>query len=416
MVKTRPGIAAALVAIWLGGVAACSAATPSPLDADGSTRTPAPSAKPSGTPALPRSSASPAPSATPRLGLGAELEVLALGPGLTGGVLEFASDGASIIFSSDLAGDSAAQAAPDVWRYLPGPAATPELVWRNPQRDHSVVKLGGDHGMLAFVDIPLSGERAWDLRVVPEMGAEAIPLDSHPGDEAVSSLVPSFTVQQPIVAWTAFDAGPDGPVSQLLVAEAPDWQPQILLERPAAEAELWLPSLYGNLLAFTEVRYSEDRSTDERSVHLLDLAVPGAEPRRLDTSGRATMPLATPHAVLWKEADAGFNMFNWGKMFRYDLATGEVSTLSTWPQEYVNYPSVGSRFVAWWGADAFTFSVYDLVRDRARLIAKYSAESQANVLRPHVWGDLLVWMYVETPGLETYSELRWANLPNPKDP
>ncbi|MBA2264700.1 MAG: hypothetical protein H0W10_08565 [Chloroflexi bacterium] len=402
-------VAAIMAVICVGGAAACAAAVPpssAPLVSEPSTEA---------TPAVTDPAPTPVPSARPRQDLGAELDVRAMKHDQTGDVLEFASDATGIIFSSNLAEDSGPEAAPDVWRYVPGPSAKPELAWRNPNRDHSVVKLGGDAGMLAFVDIPLTGERAWDLWLLPKVGAEPVLLDTHPGDEDVSSLVPSFSVYQPMVAWTAFDRGPNGPVSQLLTAEAPDWTPQVILERQAWEAELWLPSLYGHMLVFTEVRYSADRSTDERSVHLLDLLDPTAEPRRLDISGRATMPLLAGNTVLWKEAEPGFNMFNWGRMFRYDLLSGQVSSVSVWPQEYVNYPSVGSRFVAWWGADGFSFGVFDLVRDRARLIERYSNASQANVLRPHVAGDLMVWEYVDSSKPETYRELRWASLPNPRD-
>lgn len=397
------------IALCVGGVAAC-AVTPSPTSvaspADSGTST-GPSASAT---AHPRPT--PSPSAREPSGLAAELEVHALDPALTDPVLEFASDGNSVIFSSGVANGPTSETAPDLWQYVYGPSATPALVWRNPQRDHSLVRIDGDLGLFAFVDIPTDGSRAWDLWLVPEVGQEAIKLDSHPGDEDVPSLVPSLDVFNNTIAWTAFDRGVNGPVSQLWIAEAPDWQARLVAERLAAEAELWLPSLSWPWLAYVEVTYAADRSSDERAVYLLDTTNPEAEPQRLDTSGRATMPLVTSAAVVWKEADPGFNMFNWGRMFRYDIESGEVAPLSIWPQEYVNYPSAGTRFVAWWGADAFKFGVYDLVRDQIRLIESYSEESQANVLRPHVAGDLVVWLYVETPPAGTYSELRFSFLPN----
>ena len=398
--------AASVVVFCAGGVAACSAATPpflTPTLPPGATSSAAVS---------PAERPMPSPGAGARDGLGAELDVGEIDSDLTGEVLEFASTGRSVVYSSGLLEDAGEEAAPDVFRYVPGPSAAPELVWRNPSRDHSVVRVGGDLDTIAFVDVPLSGERAWDLWLVAD-GAAPVRLDTHPGGEDISSLVPSLSVFEPRIAWTAFDRGATGPVSQLLVAEAPGWEPRVLLERPAAEAELWLPSLHGNTLVFSEIRYSDGRSTDERTVHLLELGIPDAEPRRLDASGRATMAVASADSVLWKETDPGFNMFNWGRMFEYDLATATISSISTWPQEFVNYPSAGSRFVAWWGADAFSFGVYDLVRDRARLIERHSSESQANVLRPHVSGDLLVWMHVETPpGAASHRSLRYAYLPN----
>lgn len=396
--------------LCIAGATGCAAPAPPSVSAP-----PSPTSRPTASvQASPTPSASP--SSGPRDGLAAEIEVQRLDPALTHSVLEFASDGVSIIFSSGMADDAEGGAAPDLWRYAPGPSDAPELIWRNPSRDHSIVKVDGDVGTLMFVDIPLTGESAWDLWLIPETDAEPILLDTHPGDDDVSSLVPSFSISEDIVAWTSFDRGPAGAVSRLLIAEPPEWEPSIIVERPAAEAELWLPSLYGHRLVYTEVRYSADRSTDERSVHYVELG--GSEPpRRLDTSGRATMPLLVGDAVYWKEADPGFNMFNWGHMFRYDLTTGEVSPVSVWPQEYVNYPSAGTRFLAWRGADSFKFGVYDMLRGQARLIESYSTESQANVLRPHIRGDLMVWMYVETPGGgPEYDELRWAFMPNKSVP
>ena len=75
-------------------------------------------------------------------------------------------------------------------------------------------------------------------------------------------------------------------------------------------------------------------------------------------------------------------------------------------------PTAGSRYLAWWGADAFAFGVYDLRDDEPRTIVRYPTASQENVLRPYVAGDLLVWLHVDTdaPGGLT-SELRFAVLP-----
>ena len=403
---SRPhGVLLAVLALCLGGVTACGVVTPPPSTARADrTADPAASRAPS-TPA-----SAPASAPTHPSDLGADLDIGTFERDLSGTTLEFISDGEAIVYSSSRAADAGPRGSPDLWRYEPG-ADEPVLLWRNPQRDNAIVKMAGEYGTVAFVDIPLTGERAWNLWLIPEPGAEAVLLDSHPGDEDVSSLVPSIAIYRPIVAWTAFDRGPAGPVSQLIVAEGPDWTPRVVQERRAAEAELWLPSLYGADMVYTEVRYSEDRSRDERFVHLLDLSNPGAEPRRLDASGRATMPLILDDVVLWKEAEPGFNMFNWGEMYRFDLATGEVRRISTWPQDAVNYPSIGERFAAWWGADSFSFGVYDVERDEPRLIERFPADSQDNVLRPHVAGSLLVWLFVDGAAAGGPSELRYAFLP-----
>jgi hypothetical protein len=339
-----------------------------------------------------------------------------LDPELTDTILEFASDGTSILFSSGLAEDAASNAAPDLWRIEAGSDQPPELLWRNPARDHSIVKLAGDLGMFAFVDIPLDGSRAWDLWLIPRHEEEAILLDTHPGDEEVSSLVPSFSVQEQTIAWTAFDIGPDGPVSQMLVARAPEWEPMLLLERPAAERELWFPSLHGTRVAFCEVVYSPDRTTDQRHVYLLDLAAPEAEPVRVDHSDLATMPILIEDTVIWKEADPGFSMFNWGLLWRHDIGGRGPVRLATAPVDYVDSPSAGSRFVAWSAADSFQFVVYDLLEDRPRVIERYTAAEQANVLRPHIAWDLLVWLYAEGETSDGYAELRYAFMPPVRSP
>jgi hypothetical protein len=387
---------------------ACSAVAPAPATPSA----PAARASPSGPAAI---DAGPAP--TNRLGT-LELDVGALDPEWVWPMLEFASDGDSVIYSSGVADGPGAEFAADLWRYAPGEDA-PELLWRNPVRDRSLSRIGGDGDTWAFVDMPVDGSRAWNLMVLTEPGGEAIVLDTHPGDEDVSSLVPSFAVRDRQVAWTAFDRGPSGPVSQLLYAAAPDWEPQVLVERTANEAELWFPSLRGTQLAYTEVVYSADRRTDERHVYVMDLADPAAA-RRLDGSGLATMPLLVDGAVVWKEAERGFSMFNWGRLYRYDFATGDVTPVSTWPQEHVNYPSAGDRFIAYVGADAFAFSVADMELGRSRYLERYEPDTQQSIFSAHVAGDLLVWLY--TPGgggsaedEPALPEIRYAFLPGARD-
>jgi hypothetical protein len=346
--------------------------------------------------------------------LRAEIEIISISPELTHPILEFASDGEAIVFSSARADDAGPDGAPDLWRILP-PALEPELLWRNPERNHSIVKIAGDLGLFTFVEMPLTGERAWNLWLLPRGEPEAILLDSHPGDEDVSGLVPSVAIHDNAVVWTAFDRGPDGPVSQLLIAEAPDWRPRTIHRLPAAEAEVWLPSLRGSTLAYMEVRYTADRSADERHVYLTTTA-PDAERVRLDDSGLATMPIVIEDSVLWKEADAGFSIFNWGRMLRHDLRSGTVEELSTSPQHYVNYPSAGNRFVAFWGADSFRLAVYDLLRDETQLVAVNSVASDESEFRPHVAGDLLVWRHLRVSDGDDRGELRYAFLPPLREP
>jgi hypothetical protein len=405
----RVARAAALVVALVTGAAGCAASDLSPAVA----RTPPASSEASHVPKSPVSMMrSAAPSQGPARTLADEVVAKRVDRALTGNIGEFASTGRSIAFSSDLAGDAATDAAPDLWRLTPGPGAVPELVWRNPARNHVLTRLTGDLDTLAFVDLPLTGEASWDLWVVPRDG-DPVRLDSHPGDPSVSSLVPSIAVYEPTVAWTAFDIGPAGPVSRLLVASAPDWTPRVIAERLAAEAELWLPSLRGATIAYTEVVYAPDRSSDERRVYLGGIGEPAEAHRRLDASGLATMPLVLADGVIWKEADRGFNMFNWGRLHRWDAQTGEAARMRLGEHDYVNYPSAGSRFVTWWGSETNALVVFDLVRGHAWTVDRHAADGNRGFARPHIAGDLLVWLAVESDPIAGHSEteLRYAFMP-----
>lgn len=402
-------LAAAGLVLTLGACAQPpTVVTPSPVAAGTPRASASISAAPQ--PPTPTASASQSPDVSSLVDLGRDLKIGVLGREHTDDMLDFASDGLAIIFSSGVLPDvTTTGGAPDLWRLEP--FGEPEVVWKNPNRDHTIARIGGDMGMYAFVDMPTTGERAWTLHLIPRHRTEAIVLDRHPGDEDVPSFVPSFSAFEQRIVWTAFDRGPNGPVSQLLTATEPTWEPTVLLEYPASEVEIWLPSQNGSDVVYAEVRYADDRLTDQRSVWLMSTADP-ASARRLDASGLATMPVLIPDAVLWKEADPGFNMFNWGRMFRYDLWTEEVSEVDLGPQDYVNYPSGGSRYAAWWGNDSFAFGVYDHMLGESRMIERTRAGSDTGILRPHLAGDLLAWLRVVGSDEHASRELRYAWMPD----
>ncbi len=68
--------------------------------------------------------------------------------------------------------------------------------------------------------------------------------------------------------------------------------------------------------------------------------------------------------------------------------------------------------MAWWGADSALLGVYDLDLGRARAIELHPDDPSRSILRPHVAGDLLVWLDVDGRRLDR-SELRYAFLPPP---
>ncbi len=115
--------------------------------------------------------------------------------------------------------------------------------------------------------------------------------------------------------------------------------------------------------------------------------------------------------MAWKEADPGFNMLNWGTMWRHDPATGAASRLDTGPQAYVNFPSAGERYVAWWPEDPTRFGVFDLERGEAREIARYPGTGERVIVEPHLSGNLLVWRYAERLDGASWAEIRYAFVP-----
>ncbi len=391
---------------------ACTAATPTPSSPDRSRK---PSAVPSApvtrsTAARPSPTASILPSSPNHL----ELDIAQLDPAWIWPMLDFASDSYAVIYSSGVLDGPVGKNAPDLWRYVPG-ASRPELLWRNPKRDRQLAKIAGDTDVWAFAEMSSGGERWWNLWLLTDPGGEPLLLDAHPGDQDIPSLVPSFDVDAGRVAWTSFGRGSSGgAVTRLWIAEAPAWEPRILAEEDAARHAYWLPSLRAQQLAYVDVTIGADPSEDVRHVMLMDLAPGARSPIQLDTSGNATMPILTDESVIWKEPDAGFAMFNWGRLFSYSIETGSIAPLRTGPQEYVNYPSGGGRFVAMWAADSSTFAVHDMERNASRTIVSYD-NGVDSIMRPHLAGDLLVWLHSrgDPLGDGPPSPVEYAWLPEP---
>jgi hypothetical protein len=351
--------------------------------------------------------------ATPRPGTGPlELEVVEVDTGLTTPLLDIASTGSSIIYSSGAAIGPEADVAPDLYRIIPGQEGA-EMIWRNPVRDRTIMRIGGDHDVVAFVDGSSTGERSWVFWLI-DGDREPIELDRHPGDEDVSSAAPSFDIDQDRIAWTSFDAGPNGTVSQLFIAEGPEWEPRLLEERLASEGELWLPSLLGDRLAYTEVSYGPNYETSDYHVIYRELLQPNVPPRQLDEGGHASNPLVLPHEVIWKQPERGYNMFNWGYLVSYSLDTGETTVLDIRPQDYINYPTAGLRFVGGFGWNLAVMTVYDTETRASRIVDRYPDAGRDGVDRANISGDLMAWVHITIDELgidDTPVQLRYAWLP-----
>ena len=397
-----------LALLLVVGTVACTATVPGPSPRPTSrsaSATAVPTAK-----ATPSSFASASPvTSTERAGpLGQEIEIGTIDPAFMPSISAFASDGEAVYFGSAGRTADPNDYTPDLWRQLPT-AEAPELVWRNPLRNRTIGIIAGYLGTIAFVDMNADGERDWKLWLIPGPGTEAVLLDEHPGDEDVSSLIPSVAAELDAVAWTAFDRGPSGPVSQLLVAKAPDWRPTVLQEREAAVAELWLPDLTETEIVYCELQYNAERTHDVRHVYLTDI-FGSTPPRQLDQSGRATMPLFVDDGVVWKETDPGFNMFNWGHLVFWDWLDDEIRPIPSRLQPDVNYPTAGERFIAVTGYDSAVFEVYDTYRSRWRLIDRYDLAAGEAGSRAFIAGSLLVWLEL-LPDVAPNGALRYAILP-----
>lgn len=391
---------AALTAMVVGGVTACSAVTPS-----GPTLAPVtPVAATASPPPIASQVPSPTASAVVLGELGRRLDIRSVSDDFASRVLEFVANGSSIIASA-AEGDGDA-AAPDLYAivYETGEA---QLVWRNPERDHSIVKLAADGNLIAFVDMATTGEAQWTLRVIPDPAAEPVILDQLTAEPGVSTLVPSVTASSPYVVWTAFHAGPDGPVSQMFAAKAPRWEPVLLAERPAMDAELWFPSLLGSRLVYTELIYAADHLTDERTVWLTDVGASDA-PRQLSASGLATMPIINQYDIAWKEGDAGFHQLNWGSMERYVVETGRLEPM--WYEDSINFPSAGIRFMTWSSAWQDRIVAWDGRQGQVREILTTDGDVH-RVSRVHAGGTLLAWQYVDDSAAEPIVEIWYARLP-----
>jgi hypothetical protein len=331
-------------------------------------------------------------------------------PSVTGPFLEVLSDGIGIWYSASPRDDPTVDAATTLYRYDVDTERV-EAVWESADPTFAIVRMAGEVGTIAFAELDVTpGDRAWNLWLLPERGAEPILLDKYPGGDDVPGAVPSFDVETGRIVWTAFDRGDNGPVSQMWLATSPDWEPQLLATRQARERELWLPSMWLDQVAFVEVIYDDDRTDDERRVLLMDLSRPDAEPRRLDTSGLATMPLLTADGLVWKEGEEGMSMFNWGWLAHYRFEDRAVHPISM-GEDQINYPSLGSRFVAAGSIDSTMLLVYDLDRREVRTVELNPPTDPHDLAHPSLTGNLLVWIVF--PYTEEAAYLRWTYLPYP---
>lgn len=391
--RPRRRAAARLLVTVLVVLAACGATSPSASTATspGQTRTAAPA------------SASPTATATPLLPVAVEIHEV---PGTVTELLQdYRTDGEEIVFSSGPLEDPQ-MTAPDLYRYNPATGER-EVVFANPDRDSYLLPVAVSDGQYAFAELNerLYGPDGWGLWYMSADTATPRLLDQSDREQEMPSPIPLMALSGDRLVWQAFHQTAGGPRSQLLLAELPDGEKQILFSAdPVTEAQYWSPALDGDRLVYTVVDYSQAQTP--RYVYLLDLDDSGSTPRRLDTSGRAVTPAIRGDHVVWKEAD---DVFDWGTITHLSLADGRLTHPSFGRQTELNYPSVGSRFIAAWGRDYGVVYIYDLERREAVLVEELPQSPPAISVRPAVGGDLLLWVSSNEP--DTTLHLKWAELP-----
>ncbi|HET7686053.1 MAG TPA: hypothetical protein VFM19_06610 [Candidatus Limnocylindria bacterium] len=323
------------------------------------------------------------------------------------------TDGDDIVFSGAHPELPDAVHGPNLYRAEPGNA--PALVYENPRQDSDLLPIAADAGWVAFAEDNEAqlGDGAWILWLLPPGASEPIELDRRAAD--TGGPYPLVALNERHVVWQAITVAEAGSRATLVHLELRSMARRVLRADDPERYQWWDPALDGDRLVYTEVDYVHgDASSPSRPAELyamlLDLSDPDAEPVRLDTSGRATEPAIAGDVVAWKEAD---NVFAWGTLTLHSLASGETRSIVTTPQGGLKTPSVGNRYVAFWGIDDTEFYVYDILRDEMVPIFQLAPDSPiGGAFRAEVAGDLLVWVQ----GTDAGPVIGWGRLPTVDDP
>jgi hypothetical protein len=328
-------------------------------------------------------------------------------------VLYVTTDGETIVYSGAAPTLSDPTSGPNLYRATPRGA--PTLLYAGPRSDSSLLPVVASHGWVAFAEHNDAsfGIGAWILWLLPPGASEPIELDRTP--PLNGSPYPLVAIDERHVVWQGIALGPDERRAELIELSLPDLRRRVLFSDDPARFQWWDPALDGDRLVYTEVDYvhgdaSSPTHPAELHVMLLDLSDPSADPVRLDTSGRGAEPAIHGDDVVWKDAD---DVFNYGTLVHHSLATGATRTVDTSPQGGIKSPTVGNRYVAFWGIDDTEFFVLDLRSDRVVPVFRLApASTVGGAFRVEVAADLLVWV----EGTEGRPVIAWGRLPAMNDP
>lgn len=324
------------------------------------------------------------------------------------------TDGERIVFSGGPPRQLDPLHGPNLYEVRPN--GEPVLLFDNPRADSDLLPIAVGGGYVAFGETNLAafGDRAWILWLLPPGASEPIELDRNP--PLTVTPFPLVAVNDRHVVWQHVTLGPGEPHAELIDLSLPDLTRRVLRADDPTRYQWWDPALDGERLIYTEVDYvhgdpESDFKPAELYTMLVDLRDADPRPERLDTSGMAAEPAIHGSTVVWKEAE---DVFSWGALTVHSLDTGVTTSVATTPQSGIRTPSVGNRFVAFWGLDATEFYLYDL---KAGAVARvYEVEDTAlagAAYRAEVAGDLLVWAQSTESG---GSVIAWARLPTMDDP
>ena len=327
--------------------------------------------------------------------------------------LHVTTDGEWIVFSAAGSDAIAPDHAPDLYRATPGRA--PELIFNNPRRASNLIPVAAGGGYVAFGEenADVYGPKAWVLWLLPPGAEQPIELERNP--DGNDGPLPLVAVNDGHVVWQAIGFGPTLERAALVEIALPAMTRRVIESADPQDYQWWDPALDGDTLVYSEVDYVHGDPTSlskpaQLHAMALDLSVSGAEPIRLDTSERATEPAVRGNTVVWKEAD---NVFAWGTLSLVDRNGGSPVVVVTTPQGGVKSPSIGNRFVGFWGIDDTEFYLYDRKRDEmAEVFTLDPASEIGGAFRVEVAGDLVVWVQ----GTETGSVIAWGRLPTMEDP
>lgn len=315
------------------------------------------------------------------------------------------TDGQQIVYSSGAALGEGSGVAPDLYAMRPG--EEPRVIFANQNRDSTLLPIAVHDSRYAFAEanVRLYQPNGWKLWFMATDAAQPVLVDETEQTIEVPSPLPIMSLSDRYLVWQAFHQTQDGPRSQLLLFDQLSGETRVLFSQPPDVEQFWFPDIDANRLVYGVVDYREPSTP--QGIYLMDLTDSRAEPALLSASGFAVTPSIAGDWVVWKDAA---DVFNWGSIVGHNLVTGEERTLDFGQQASLNYPSVGNRFAAAWGADATMFFISDLMTLEPVKIQILAPDSQAGSTRPYVRGDLLVWAGIKPD--DDSIILQWAVLPS----